>query len=365
MLGSSQASVIPVVQAASVVGVYGLSAIVALVGTAAAVVALTQRAAHRWAAVAVVVGVALVATAGMFRVARGTLTRTGTVVRVGLVQGNVEQDQKWNPAYREPILQRYLDLSRQVIGSGAAIVIWPEASTPFYFNLDNVSAAPVRRLAAESRTPFLIGTDEIERSADGRDAYYNAAVLVRADGSSSVSYRKMWLVPFGEYVPMKRVLFFVGPLVEAVSDFTPGTDPVVFDVDGRRVSVAICYESIAPWIARAFVRRGSQLLATITNDAWFGRSSAAFQHFEQGAIRAVEEGRYIVRAANTGISGAVDPYGRVLRRTPLFETMAVTVDVRLLDSRTIYSYVGDVAAWASAVVTGLVIVFVRPRRRQR
>jgi apolipoprotein N-acyltransferase len=281
------------------------------------------------------------------------------------VQGNVEQHQKWNPAYLEPILQRYLDLSRQVIGSGAAIVIWPEAATPFIFNLDNVSAAPVRRLAAESRTPFLIGTDEIERGADGRDAYYNAAVLVRPDGSSSVSYRKMWLVPFGEYVPMKRILFFVGPLVEAVSDFTPGTDPVVFDVDGRRVSVAICYESIAPWIARAFVRRGSQLLATITNDAWFGRSSAAFQHFEQGAIRAVEEGRYVVRAANTGITGAVDPYGRVLRRTPLFETMAVTVDVRLLDGRTIYSYVGDVVAWASAVVTGLVIVFVRPARRRQ
>jgi apolipoprotein N-acyltransferase len=365
MLGSSQASVIPVVQAASVVGVYGLSAIVALVGTAAAAVALTQRAAHRWAAAAVVAGVAFVATAGVFRVARGTLTQTGTVVRVGLVQGNVEQHQKWNPAYLEPILQRYLDLSRQVIGSGAAIVIWPEAATPFIFNLDNVSAAPVRRLAAESRTPFLIGTDEIERGADGRDAYYNAAVLVRPDGSSSVSYRKMWLVPFGEYVPMKRILFFVGPLVEAVSDFTPGTDPVVFDVDGRRVSVAICYESIAPWIARAFVRRGSQLLATITNDAWFGRSSAAFQHFEQGAIRAVEEGRYVVRAANTGITGAVDPYGRVLRRTPLFETMAVTVDVRLLDGRTIYSYVGDVVAWASAVVTGLVIVFVRPARRRQ
>jgi apolipoprotein N-acyltransferase len=174
----------------------------------------------------------------------------------------------------------------------------------------------------------------------------------------------MWLVPFGEYVPMKRILFFVGPLVEAVSDFTPGAEPVVFDVDGRRVSVAICYESIAPWIARAFVHRGSQLLATITNDAWFGRSSAAFQHFEQGAIRAVEEGRYVVRAANTGISGAVDPYGRVLRRTPLFETLAITVDVRLLDGRTIYSYLGDVVAWASAVVTGLVIVYVRPRRRR-
>ncbi len=175
----------------------------------------------------------------------------------------------------------------------------------------------------------------------------------------------MWLVPFGEFVPFKRILFFVGPLVEAVSDFSAGTEPVVFDVEGRRMSVAICYESIAPWIARAFVRRGSQLLVTITNDAWFGRSSAAYQHFEQGAIRAVEEGRYVVRAANTGISGAVDPYGRVLRATPLFETMAITVDVRLHDRRTIYSDVGDVVAYASAAVTGLVSVLVWPLRRRR
>jgi len=150
------------------------------------------------------------------------------------------------------------------------------------------------------------------------------------------------------------VLFFVGPLVEAVSDFTPGTEPVVFDVDGRRVSVAICYESIAPWISRAFVRRGSQLLATITNDAWFGRSSAAYQHFEQGAIRAVEEGRYVVRAANTGISGAVDPYGRVLMRTDLFVPAAVTADVRLLSGRTWYNQLGDIVVWMSLVATAMV-----------
>ena len=365
MLGTSQATVIPVVQAASVVGVYGLSAIVALVGTAAAAVALTQRAGHRWAAAGVMLFIVLIAAAGMFRVARGTLTESGTVLRVGLVQGNVDQSQKWNPAFRDAIAKRYLDLSRQVIGSGAALVIWPEAATPYFFNIDGAMAAPVRRLAVESRTPFLIGTDEIERTPDGRELYYNSAVLVGVDGRSVLAYRKMWLVPFGEFVPFKRILFFVGPLVEAVSDFSAGTEPVVFDVEGRRVSVAICYESIAPWIARAFVRRGSQLLGTITNDAWFGRSSAAYQHFEQGAIRAVEEGRYIVRAANTGISGAVDPYGRVLRATPLFETMAITVDVRLHDRRTIYSHVGDVVAYASATVTGLVIVLVWPLRRRR
>ncbi len=363
MLGTSQASVIPIVQAASVVGVYGLSAIVALVGTAAAVVALTKRRGHRLLAGGVVLFVGAIATAGMFRVARGTLTETGEVVRVGLVQGNVEQGQKWNPAFRDAILARYLDLSRQVIGSGAAIVIWPEAATPFFFNLEGALAAPVRRLAMESRTPFLIGTDEFEKSAGSKGAYYNSAVLVGSDGRSGVAYRKMWLVPFGEYVPFQRLLFFVGPLVEAVSDFTPGTEPVVFDVEGRRISVAICYESIAPWISRAFVQRGSQLLATITNDAWFGRSSAAFQHFEQGAIRAVEEGRYIVRAANTGISGAVDPYGRVIRRTPLFETMAITVDVRLHSERTIYSYLGDVVAWGSAAIMALTVVMLLMRRR--
>ena len=143
-------------------------------------------------------------------------------------------------------------------------------------------AAPVRRLAIESRTPFLIGTDEIERRPDGKDAYYNSAIMVGADGRSGSAYRKMWLVPFGEYVPFKRMLFFVGPLVEAVSDFSAGTEPVVFDVEGRRISVAICYESIAPWIARAFVQRGSQLLATITNDAWFGTIIGRVPAFRTG-----------------------------------------------------------------------------------
>jgi apolipoprotein N-acyltransferase len=363
MLGTSQAPVIPVVQAASVVGVYGLSAIVALVGTAAAVVALTKRSAHRVAAGGVVLLIAAIAAAGMLRVSRGGLNQTGPVLRVGLVQGNIGQAQKWDPKYRDAIAQRYLDLSRQVIGSGAQLVVWPEAATPYFFTIDGAMAAPVRRLAMESRTPFLIGTDEIERQPDGRDAYYNSALVVGPDGRSSAAYRKMWLVPFGEYVPFKRILFFVGPLVEAVSDFTPGTEPVVFDVEGRRVSVAICYESIAPWISRAFVERGSQLLVTITNDAWFGRSSAAYQHFEQGAIRAVEQGRYSVRAANTGISGAVDPYGRVLGTTPLFETMAITVDVRLQDVRTFYSHLGDVVAWVSAAIIALVVVLARPFRR--
>jgi len=225
-------------------------------------------------------------------------------------------------------------------------------------------AAPIRRLAAETNTAFLVGTDEFAPARNGSpDRYYNAASLLGGDGRTRATYRKMMLVPFGEYVPMKRLLFFVGPLVEAVSDFTAGVDPVVFDSDGRRFSVAICYEAVSPVISRAFVRGGSQLLATITNDAWFGRTSAAFQHFEQAGLRAIEEGRYVVRAANTGISGAVDPYGRVIEKTELFVPLALTVDVRLLDERTIYSRVGDVVAWAGVALAAFVAVAAGRRRR--
>ena len=357
LLGSSQAGVLPVVQLASVTGVYGLSALIVLVSTAAAALSLSRRRADRLGVAAVAALVIAVSVGGTLRLMSDALTRAGRVVRVGLLQGSVEQVEKWDPAYRDMILRRYLDLSQRAIGAGAEIVIWPEASTPFYFDAEGVLAEPVRRLAAQTRTPFIIGTDEYRYGTDGGgDRIYNSAVVVGGDGKSHGTYRKMRLVPFGEYVPLKPLLFFVAPLVQAVSDFSPGTEPVVLNADGRRVSVAICYESVYPWIARAFVERGSQLLGTITNDAWFGHSSAAYQHFAQGAIRAVEEGRYVVRAANTGISGAVDPYGRVLLTTPLFEPEAVTVDVRLLDGRTIYSRVGDVVAWGAVAMTGLVLV---------
>jgi apolipoprotein N-acyltransferase len=302
--------------------------------------------------------VAAVAIGGVFRVSTGQLTAAGEVLRVGLLQGNVEQDVKWNQAYREPILRRYLDLSRQAIGAGANIVIWPEASMPFLFESEVTAAEPVRRLAAQTHTPFIIGTDIVAGSLNGAvPTVYNSAVLVGADGRSRATYSKMLLVPFGEYVPFRKLLFFVNRLVESVNDFSPGKEPVVFDVGGARVSVAICYESIYPWLSRAFVGRGSELLTVITNDAWFGRSSAAYQHFEMGAMRAVEEGRYLVRAANTGISGAVDPYGRVITKTALFEPAAVTVDVRLLRARTIYSRAGDVVVWfAFAATAGFLLV---------
>jgi apolipoprotein N-acyltransferase len=350
LLGTSQADALPVAQLASVVGVYGLSGLLGLVNAAAASLALTPRA-PRKPIVAVAVLLVCTITWGAWRMSRSELTTAGAPVRIGLVQGAVEQDQKYDPRYRDEILTRYLDLSRQVIAAGAELVIWPEAATPFYFDLEALLAAPIRRLAVETQTPLIVGTDQFERTPGHPDRYYNSAVLVDVNGSTSGFYRKMQLVPFGEFVPMKSVFFFAAPLIEAVSDFSAGTEATTLLANGRRVSVAICYESIYPAIARAFVANGSELLATITNDAWFGRSSAAYQHFEQGRLRAIEQGRYVVRAANTGISGAVDPYGRVLAETRLFESTAITVDVRTLSTRTIYGRTGDVVVWIAVALT--------------
>ena len=170
-------------------------------------------------------------------------------------------------------------------------------------------------------------------------------------------------MPFGEYLPLRRWLFFADKLVKNVVDFSPGTEAVTFLMDGHRVSTAICYEVVYPALIRSFVAGGSELLTTITNDAWFGRTSAPYQHFAQASMRAIEQGRYLVRAANTGISGVVDPYGRVLVRTELFEHATVVADVRWIRARTVYGWTGDLFAYACGVlVLGVLVAGVRTRR---
>ena len=162
----------------------------------------------------------------------------------------------------------------------------------------------------------------------------------------------MHLVPFGEYVPLKGLLFFAAPLVEAVgAGFVGGTEATLLPVGGHSISVAICYEIVYPDLVRQFVKGGSELLTTITNDAWFGTTSAPYQHFAQASMRAIENGRYLVRSANTGISGIVDPYGRVLAQTDIFQPAVIVSPVRFLEASTIYTRVGDVFAYASVVMT--------------
>lgn len=362
-LGSAVVTLVPIAQLASVLGVYGVSGFLMTL-MALIAVALTSagrlRLASSAAAVVLLTGVAVWGSA---RVADGRLLREGTPVRLGLVQPNIPQEDKWNRAMVGEIGRRFTALTHKAVAAGAQAVFWPESSTPYLFNEDPVQAEGVRALVRETGVPLVFGSDEIERGSP--DKFYNSAFVLDPSGAVAAVYRKMRLVPFGEYVPLRALLFFVSPLVEAVSDFAPGTEVTMLPIGEHMVSTAICYEVVYPHLIREAVLNGSELLTTITNDAWYGRSSAPYQHFELASMRAIEQGRYLARAANTGISGLVDPYGRPVVATRVFEEAVVTVEARFLQSRTLYARIGDAVAIASSIVTLAVITWLLGTRRTR
>ncbi len=348
LLGYSQSTNLPIAQLASVAGVFGVSALVAFVNAALAAIVIYTGRARTWPPIAAAVVLILVSGWGIWRIRDGRLLREGTEVRVGLVQGNIEQEDKWNPQLSRKILEDYLTMTRQAARRGATLVIWPESSTPFMFEEDAAGADQVRTLVRDAGIALLFGSDQVERDKPPR--YYNSAFMIDPTGKTRAVYRKIHLVPFGEFVPLKRMLFFVKPLVEAVSDFSPGTDTTMLPYEDHRISAAICYEVVYPLLIRQMVLSGSELLTTITNDAWYGRSSAPYQHFWQAAMRSIEQGRYLARAANTGISGIVDPYGRAVARSEVFVSDVIVGDLRLLSGWTVYARFGD---WFAYLVSAL------------
>ena len=360
-LGNTMITLLPVAQLASLLGVYGLSLFVGFVNAGFAFVALSSGPTRLAAAAATLAMIAAVSVWGGQRMAGNALVAGGTPIRVGLIQANIAQVDKWNPARESMIVDRYLQLTRQAAEAGAEFLLWPESAIPFEFDEDP-KAEVIRAAVRAAGKPLLLGSDEFETGASGES--YNSAFMLDSGGATAAVYRKIHLVPFGEYVPFQQLLFFVGPLVEAVSAFSPGTIVTMLPVNGHMASTAICYEVTYPELSREAVRNGSELLTTITNDAWYGESSAAYQHFEMAAMRAVEQGRYLVRAANTGISGIVDPYGRVLIRTRLFETAAVVGEARFVQDKTLYARIGDLVASVSAALTVFVLAVVLIRRRR-
>ncbi|MEO8679426.1 MAG: apolipoprotein N-acyltransferase [Vicinamibacterales bacterium] len=361
-LGNTMVTLLPIAQLASVFGVYGLSLFVGLVNVGFASAAISAGRTRVAAGASTLAMVTVVSLWGGQRIAANDFVTSGTPIKVGLIQGNIAQVDKWNPARAGMIVDRYLALTQQAVDGGAEFIIWPESSTPFNFD-DDPGANAIRGLVNRIGKPLLLGSDETEREG-AETRFYNSAFMLDSGGATAAVYRKIHLVPFGEFVPYQRALFFVAPLVEAVSSFSPGMFVAMLPVNGHMVSTAICYEVTFPGLMRDAVQQGSELLTTITNDAWYGESSAAYQHFEMASMRAIEEGRYLVRAANTGVTGIVDPYGRVLVRTALFETAAVVGEARFVQQKTLYARIGDWAAFASLALTGAALLAARFVRGQ-
>src|SRR4029077_7768705 len=234
------------------------------------------------------------------------------------------------------ILGRDLSLTQEALSKNVSLVVWPESGLSPYTIEDFPDVAQaIRRTAQQARVPILVGSDQYQWKVEGSrrevEKSFNAAFMIGADGATGAVYRKIHLVPWGEYVPLRDWLTIVGLLVRAIGrGFDAGDTVTLLPLGSHPVSTAICYEIIYPDLVRLSCLQGSELLTTITNDSWFGATSAPYQHFEQASMRAIENGRFLVRAANTGISGIVDPYGHVIARTRLYEPAVVVGDARFL-----------------------------------
>jgi apolipoprotein N-acyltransferase len=354
-LGYSQFRVLPIIQIADLFGVYGVSALIFLSnGTIAfAILAFTRRT-WQQRSVALPLGrrsLLLLALILALTWSYGELRLTAVAkavarsprARIAVVQGNIDQARKWDPAYQQQTIAKYQKLSAKIVSAGADLVIWPETATPFYLFRNRELTQKILAGIRETQTDYLIGSPAFSHS-NGVLQLHNSTYLIDKHGRLQGHYEKVHLVPFGEYVPFKRWLPFLGKLVAEVGDFKPGRRGHTLVWHGHKLGPLICYEIIFPQLARAMTASGANLLVSQTNDAWFGRTSAAYQHFSMGVFRAIENRRSLVRAANTGISGYIDPTGEIRAQTHLFEDAAITRPVALMDMPALYSRIGDLFA---------------------
>ncbi len=267
--------------------------------------------------------------------------------RITVVQGNIPQEKKWDKTFKNHTVDQYGRLSLEA--NQPDLIIWPETALPFYYGRDVQFSNRVDVIVREARSHFLIGSPAVD-TTDGSVKYYNRAYMLNPISLVIGTYDKTHLVPFGEYVPLQEVLFFIKKLTAQAGNFSKGrtgTQPLAFDQ--HKTGVLICFEILFPDIAREFTANGADLLTTMTNDAWFGRTSAPGQHFSIAVLRAVENRRSVIRAANTGISGFIDPTGQILDRTDLFQTTALTWPIPALTQISFYTRHGDLLAMGALV----------------
>ena len=352
LMGYSQHDTLHLIQIADVFGIYGVSFVIAL-GNAVAFIGYLLIRDKDWGNIKVtkrLFAVSLACFACLFlstwvygdkrlKFFDDLISRSPNV-QIAVVQGNIDQTVKWDPKFQEKTIDDYIKLSESVLSDDLELIVWPETATPFYLLRDAKSSERVLKGMLNTGKDFLIGSPSYVNRGNRID-YFNSAYLIQAEGSIAGKYDKVHLVPFGEYVPLKKWLPFIGKLVEQVGDFKPGKRGSTIPWRDLKIGMQICYEIIFPNLSRRMVQNGADLLVNITNDAWFGRTGAPYQHFSMAAIRAVENRRALVRAANTGISGFVDPAGRVLATTPLFEEKALKQKIPVLKTKTIYSRYGD------------------------
>ena len=376
LLGYTAYRNLELIQFAEITGVYGVSALIVFFNAVVFVVLFGRhsRRVQTWS-LGTLTALMLAAVAfGAIRINAVESQPPAGRMRVAMVQGNIPQSIKWDPAFLDTSFNVYVDQTEQAARHHVDLVVWPEAAAAFFFQPtalypprfagDAVYRERLLKLAADTGDPILFGAPALGLAADGSVGMYNRAYLVSGAGKVVGYYDKIQLVPFGEYVPMRPLVgFLVNRIVHGFGDMIPGTEQTLLPVKGAQLGVLICYESVFPDLTRRAVERGANVLVNITNDAWYGESSAPYQLLAMTAMRAVETKTPIVRVANTGISAVIDADGQITARTPLFKRGTEIEDVSWYPRRTVYTVVGDLFSEICFVLTllGVLLAILRGR----
>jgi apolipoprotein N-acyltransferase len=358
LLGITQVDNVPLARIATVTGVYGLSFEIMVVNAAVAAAFLVPRHKRKlilWAAL----GAAVVLQSGRWIPAPPLLADHTAL----LVQENIPilDGADWTRDYFDGTLRdlTWISLNPPAIPpSGtepphAELVVWPESPAPFYAS-DPIFRATVSNIAREAKSWMVtgsLGVRNASQTPEQSSQLYNSGALVSPGGEWVARYDKVHLVPFGEYVPFKRIFAFAGGLTKEVGDFSRGESRAPLDAGGAKLGVFICYESIFPDDIRQFAANGAQVFVNISNDGWYGDSGAYAQHLKQARMRAVENARWLLRDTNTGVTASIDPYGRIQATVPRKVRTVLQAPYALSDVTTFYTRHGDWFAYLCAIIS--------------
>ena len=349
LLGIAQVDNVALSRIAGFTGVYGISFEIALVNVALASAFLVPRE-KRGAMLAAALAAAAVLQAG--RLVEPPATRADHAAL--LVQQNIPVSADWGkPGYFQQTLDDLINLtvsSAAENGGKIDLIVWPESPAPFFTN-DPLLRSAISQMARQTATSVVvgaIGSDAPTPNSEG--PLFNSAALVNSAGEWQQRYDKVHLVPFGEYLPFPGLFSFAGGLTQEVGRFAPGTSRAPLNAAGTKLGVFICYESVFPDQVRQFANHGAEVFVNISNDGWYGDSGAYAQHLNQTRMRAVENDRWILSAANTGVTASIDPWGRVVARIPRKERTALVAPYTLTSVTTFYTRHGDWFAYACAII---------------